>query len=244
MARISLGRGALDVFDVTEFAEAAYRGDRPSLKALLEKTPAYRTDAMAYYLALRANDRETFSFLLQLNVEYPGSLYGFVLFERPEFLALLPHNEEQLKRAEGLLPTFRMNQKLIEGTLTASELRDLIFNGANARSPVLLAAAELEFFPVHLAAMRPDLKLMKELVRAGVEPKMLSPDGKNAVRMVYENTKLSRRERKDFVKFFTNNQKSPLPALTAAEKILLFFGLPLPPRTLPRETSSSDSRSS
>lgn len=244
MIRLSLGRGVFDVFTVSEFGEAAYNGDLKRMESLLEKNPENAIYGMAYYLALRAGRKDVFQFLLDKKVPYPKSLYSYAMFENRDILSLLPYDEEQHRIAGARQPTFQLVHGLIHGTLSHHDVRDLIFAGADARNPVLVPEADNDYFPVHIAAMRPDFKVMKELVRAGVEPKMIGPDGKNAVRMIYESRLIGRKERKEFVKYFGNLNKDPLPALTFGEKLLLRFGLPLPPRTLPPGTSSSESHNS
>lgn len=242
MARIHLGRGIVDDFEVTPFGLAAYEGNLPLVKELLRADPKNLADPMALYLCLRAGRKEIFSFLLESGIQCPKSVYGYVLFEDPSFLSLLPPDPEALAMGQARQKSFALSKGLLDGTLRASEVRQLIHDGADARNPVLVTTSERNFFPVHLAALKPELRLMKELIRAGVDPRMEGPLGKNAVRMVLENPRLSRKERRDFHRLFRNADMAPTPGLSVGDQLRLFLGLPI--RTSPPETSSSCSRSS
>ena len=243
MPILSLGRNFGDEIEVTEFAEAAYRGDIPRLEKLLSDNPENKTDELALYVALRARRKDVFSFLLSHGLT-SNSIYSYVIFEDESFLELLPHNEEEILRARARQLSFELSRKLLSGKTTALEVRNLVYAGANATSGVLMGIGMKNYLPIHLAAMKPDLPVIKELIRAGADAAIPGPMGKNVCRLVYENREITRKKMKDFVNYFSRNGISPVPGLNFQERILLFLSRPLPSRTLPPAMLSSGNRSS
>lgn len=224
MPVLSLGRSFGDESEVSDFAYAAYQGDIPRLEDLLSANPEFIKDEIALYVALRANRKEVFSFLLKKGLT-SKSIYSYVLFEDESFLGLLPPDETEIRNARARQISFELSKKLLEGGTTAFEVRNYIYSGANVTNGSLLGIGLRDFLPIHLATRNPELNVIKELIRAGADARHPGPGGKNACRMIYENKNLSKKKRDDFVKYFSRNRIFPTPPLGLLEKIRLKLGL-------------------
>ncbi len=227
MPFLTLGPDWGDDFEVTEFALAAWHGDIPKLEKLLAAQPELTKDTMALYLALRAGRKDVFSFLVKNNLIITDSFYTYILYLEPDFLAFVPPNEEALILAQCRQVSLQLAQGLISNKLTLDEVRKLIYAGADTTRGLHITKSCIDYFPIHLAAIHPNLAIFKEIVRAGGDPKPTCPDGRNACRMVYENTTLSRAQRKAFKEYFKRAKASPIPALSLMNKLRLHFNFPV-----------------
>ena len=155
------------------------------------------------------------------------SFYTYILYFEPDFLELVPPNEEGLRLAQCRQVSLQLAEGLRTNKLSIDEVRKLIYAGADCTRGIHIVKGSLDFFPIHLAAIHPNFTIFKEIVRAGGDPKQESPDGRNPCRMIYESHKLSRDKMKAFVDYFEHNKVYPIPALTLIEKLRLKFGLPI-----------------
>ncbi|MES2526356.1 MAG: hypothetical protein V4598_04690 [Bdellovibrionota bacterium] len=225
MPFLSLSQRWGDQFNVSEFAMAAHQGDFPTLEKLLSNDPELTKDTMALYLAIRAGRKDVFSWLIQNKHFIRDTFYTYIMYYDADFLELLPPNEEAMNLAHARQVSLQLADGLISGKLTLEDVRKLIYAGADATRGIFIAKDSIDYFPIHLATLHPNLAIFKEIVRAGGDPKTDAPDGKNACRMIYEHPTLTREKRKAFHKYFKQTNVSALPPLSLKEKIRLSFGL-------------------
>ncbi len=227
MPFLSLGSGWGDEFEVSEFALAAYNGDIPKLEKLLAAKPDLTLETMALYLALRAGNKEVFSWLVNNKLVITESFYTYILYYEPDFLELVSPDEEALRLAQCRQVSLQLAEGLRTNKLSIDEVRKLIYAGADCTRGIHIVKGSLDYFPIHLAAIHPNIIIFKEIVRAGGDPKQTSPDGKNSCRMIYESHTLSRPKMKAFVEYFNSTNVYPIPSLTLIQKLRLKFGLPV-----------------
>ncbi len=227
MPFLSLGTAWGDQFSVSEFAMAAHLGDIPTMEKLLKDRPELTKDSMALYAAIRAGRKDVFTWLVKNTLVLTDSFYTYIMYYEPDFLELVPQNEDALVLAQARQVSLQLSQGLISGKLSLEEVKKLIYAGADATRGLYIAKGSVDFFPIHLAALHPHIAIYKEIVRAGGDPKTDAPDGKNSCRMIYEHPTLSREKRKAFHQYFKQTKVTPLPPLSLMQKIRLHFGLPV-----------------
>ncbi len=222
MPFLSLGRGFSDEFMVSDLADAAYAGDLEKVKKLFHASEDSKEDPMALYMALRGRHRDIHSYLIKSGIIIPEIHYSQVLYEDPSYLNSLPERSDLVKIAKAKLASSRLSSGLLTGDLSVKEVKELIKEGADVKEPVLINYALEHHRPIHLATRYPEINVFRLLISEGADLKVLSPDGKNACRMVLENEEMDQEMRKDFIKLFKKLKVTPIPEIGFGDKVRLW----------------------
>jgi len=229
MPYLILGRGINDEYEVSEFQEAAYKGNLQFIKERFASDPALLNDSFSLYLSLRGNRLDVFKFLILAGVTVTDSLYGNVLYEAHEWLQYLPPNEKAVRKATADAATSKLNSGLLGGSITVESVKERLVEGADVQKPLTYGdRIGLDGYkPIHLAARHPNLEIIKILLAAGADAEEVVSEGRNAVRIMFEAVDQSSDKRKELFRYFKNQNLRAFPPLTFWEKFNLARGKPL-----------------
>jgi len=189
-------------FETTDLGLAAYEGRTEDVRAFIQRGIDWATeDQQPLVTALYAGHVHIARELIAAGLPVTDSTYRLVLAHAPELLSLLPPRPELVATIEGDRRWAEFVHETFVGELERA--RALMDDDVRRRIniPRRLSAGLGEMAPLHYAARRAEVELLRLVVEAGADVNALAGNGKSALRLVAETATVEDATRREAIRY-------------------------------------------
>lgn len=189
-------------FETTDLGLAAYEGRTEDVRAFIQRGIDWATEGQQPLLtALYAGHTHIARELFAAGLPITDDTYRLVMAHAPELLSELPPRPE-------LVTTIENDWRWVQFTNAVfvrepERARELMSDDIRRRieTPTLLSHGTGEMRPIHYAARRASLPLLRLVVEAGADVNALTGNGKSALRLVAETAGVDDATRREAVRY-------------------------------------------
>jgi ankyrin repeat protein len=189
-------------FETTDLGLAAYEGRTEDVRAFIRRGIDWATEEQQPLVtALYAGHVHIARELITAGLPVTDTTYRLVLAHAPELISVLPPQPELVATIEGERRWAEFVQETFVGKLERA--RALMGDDVRQRIniPMRLSGGLGEMAPLHYAARRADVGLLRLVVEAGADVNALADNGKSALRLVAETAAVDDATRREAIRY-------------------------------------------
>ncbi|MCF8058820.1 MAG: hypothetical protein K9K67_05970 [Bacteriovoracaceae bacterium] len=236
MGLINLAEGWSGERVVSNFAQSIFDFQLEKAKEELKINPSLVHDPDALEVAVHVGDIAFVKFLLKHGFRTSYNAYYGALSKDKEWIdTLKPKNLSLKSKIEKDWANWHLNLALLysEGeSVTIGYFEKLKSLGASFDEVTHINHSYVGLLPIHFLCMNghSNLDIFKLIIENSRDVNALTPKGKTAQRMIYENPKLSKKQRSKRIEILNLHNAIPVPKLSLWEKLTFKSGSPVSSR--------------
>lgn len=191
MAWISVGRADIET---TDLGQSAFNGESSTVLEKCMSGINWEFEGSSVIDgALYGKHLELACAVLRAGSPVEESTY-FIAFDFcPQMLLHLPSNPELVRKIEASRRWPEFNWALVNQDVDRA--RELLSKGVSINERILISHGMGMLCPIHYSVRNANVQLIKLVLEGGANPNALTNDGKSPLRLVGENTLLTRTDR-------------------------------------------------
>lgn len=236
MGLINLSEGWSGERIVSNFAQSIFDGQLEKAKEELRNNPSIVHDPDALEVAVHIEDITFVKFLLKYGFLTSYNAYYRALSKNKEWIDILkPKNSSLKSKIEKDWANWHLNLTLLyneDENVTIGYFEKLKSLGASFDEVTQINHSYVGFLPIHFLCISSHISLdiFKFVIENNRDVNTLTPKGNTALRLIYENPQLSRKQWSKRVQILNQHHAFSVPKLSLRERLTFSIGFPVSSR--------------